>query len=181
MTTIIYPEDRPPGRRGFEIVLPSGATDGAAALVEGEIAAATPGPPLHTHAESDETYFVLEGSLIMYIDGEVTTLGPGGMAHISKGTEHTWSTTVEGGCHFLTLHLPGGYELYHPTALAAEHEKGGPLIQSDLFELAAKFDWRMAGTEPLRLTPEGVLVPAGQADADAQRLLAEYTTQQPVA
>ncbi|MEU6731704.1 cupin domain-containing protein [Streptomyces physcomitrii] len=178
MTKIILPEDRPAGRRGFEIVLPSSLTDGAASLVEAHVSEAMSGPPLHTHAESDETYFVLGGALIMIIDGKLTELRAGGLAHISKDTSHTWATRPDEGAHFLTLHLPGGYELYHPTALHAEHEKGGPLEQKDLFELAARFDWRLAGPpEPHRLTPTGVLVPAGKADAEAEATKALATAE----
>ncbi|MFD9797172.1 cupin domain-containing protein [Streptomyces sp. NPDC059070] len=172
MTTVIHLEDRPAGRRGFEIVLPSVTTGGAAAIVEGVIDAATPGPPLHVHTASDETYFVLSGSLMMHIDGRVITLTAGGLAHVSRGTAHTWATPLTEGARFLTLHLPGGYEEYHPTALRAEEEKGRPLEQYDLFKLAARFDWQMAGPEPRRLTPDGILVPAARADEEAARALA---------
>lgn len=168
MTNIVLPEDRPPGRRGFEIVLSSEMTDGAAAMVEAHVDAAMSGPPLHTHSASEETYFVVSGSLILQVDDEVVELGEGGLAHITRGTEHTWATPASHGAHFVTLHLPGGYEKYHPTALQAEKDKGGPLVQDDLFELAARFDWKMAGSSPRRLTPGGLLVPAGEADAEAQ-------------
>ncbi len=178
MTNIVRPQDRPPGRRGFEIVLSSEMTDGAAALVETHMDAAFSGPPLHTHAESEETYFVISGSLILQVDDEVVELGPSSMAHITRGTRHTWATPASHGAHFLTLHLPGGYENYHPTALQAEKDKGGPLVQDDLFELAARFDWKLAGDEALRLTPNGVLVPAGRADEEAQAARAAYLASQ---
>jgi hypothetical protein len=42
------------------------------------------------------------------------------------------------------------------------------LVQEDLFELAARFDWKLAGDRPVRLTPGGVLVPAGVADEEAR-------------
>lgn len=169
MTTIVLPGQRPAGRRGFEIVLSSAATGGSAALVEAHIDAAVAGPPLHIHPASDETYFVVSGMLLMHVDGEVVELGAGGLAHITRGAKHTWATPPDSGAHFLTLHLPGGYEQYHPTALRAEHERGRALTQADLFELAQQFDWELAGSEPLRMTPTGVLVEAGRADAEAAR------------
>ncbi|KRV49557.1 hypothetical protein AQ490_19725 [Wenjunlia vitaminophila] len=176
MTTIVLPGDRPAGRRGFEIVLSSAVTGGAAALVEAHVNAAMAGPPLHTHSASEETYFVIDGTLIMHIDGEVTELGAGGLAHITRGTEHTWATPPGSGAHFLTLHLPGGYEEYHPTALRAEEERGGPLTQDDLFELASRFDWKLAGTAPMRLTPTGVLVEAARADEEAAKAALQPTS-----
>jgi mannose-6-phosphate isomerase-like protein (cupin superfamily) len=173
MTTIVLPGQRPPGRRGFEIVLSSAMTGGAAALVEANVSAAVAGPPLHIHTGSDETYFVASGTLLMQVGDEVVELGQGGLAHISRGTQHTWATPPGTGAHFLTLHVPGGYEEYHPTALRAEEEKGAPLTQADLFELAQRFDWQLAGSEPFRLTPFGKLVAAARADAEAARAAAE--------
>ncbi|KXK58790.1 hypothetical protein AWW66_27880 [Micromonospora rosaria] len=175
MTTIVLPEDRPAGRRGFEIVLPTSATNGVSSLVEARVVAATAGPPLHTHPNSEETYFVIEGALLMYVDGKVVEIGPGGLAHISRGTEHTWATLPTVDAHFLTLHTPGGYELYHPTALQAEHDRGRALTQADLFEIAKGFDWKLAGDEPFRLTPLGELVEASRADDEAARAAAEAT------
>nr|AEE65475.1 hypothetical protein [uncultured bacterium BAC AB649/1850] len=173
MTTIVLPGDRPAGRRGFEIVLPGTATDGAAALVEARVVGATAGPPLHTHPNSEETYFVIGGALLMYVDGEVVEIGAGGLAHISRGSQHTWATKAGVDAHFITLHMPGGYEQYHPTALRVEHERGGPLTQADLFEIAKGFDWKLAGDAPFRLTPFGELVEAARADAEAERAEAE--------
>ncbi|MFJ9721208.1 cupin domain-containing protein [Streptomyces sp. NPDC101209] len=174
MTHIVHPGDRPEGRRGFEIVLSTTMTDGAASLVETHQGPAWSGPPLHTHAESTETYFVVSGKLIVQLDDEVVELGPSSMAHITSGTRHTWATPPGEGAHFLTLHMPGGYENYHPTALQAEKDNGGPLTQEDLFKIAARFDWRPAGDKPVRLTPDGRLVPAAQADDEAARLREEW-------
>jgi mannose-6-phosphate isomerase-like protein (cupin superfamily) len=172
MSTIVLPDQRPDGRRGFEIVLSSAVTGGTSALVEARVAGATSGPPLHTHPASEETYFVVSGTMLLHIDGEVVELGPSGLAHITRGSKHTWATPVGEGVHFLTLYSPGGYENYHPTALQAEKDKGSPLTQDDLFRLAKGFDWALAGDAPMRMTPLGVLVPAGQADEEAERAVA---------
>jgi mannose-6-phosphate isomerase-like protein (cupin superfamily) len=169
MTAVILPGQRPAGRRGFEIVLPAAATGGTAALVEARVAAATAGPPLHIHRASEETYFVVSGTLIMYVGGEVTEVPPDGVAYISRGTEHTWATPPGTEAHFLTLHTPGGYEDYHPTALQLEADLGRPPTQADLLGLARRFDWELAGTSARRLTPTGVLVDASRADEEAAK------------
>lgn len=175
MTTIVPADARPVGRRGFEIVLPNTATDGAFAVVEAEFPAGAAGPPVHLHPASDETYYVLSGMLLMYIDGDVTEVSVGGLAHISRGTPHTYATRPGTGARWLTLHNPGGYEQYHVAALRAEQEKGGPLEPADLFALAQGFDWALSGTEPMRLLPSGVLVEAGRADEEASRVNATAT------
>jgi mannose-6-phosphate isomerase-like protein (cupin superfamily) len=168
MTAVFHPEMRPPGRRGFGIALPATATDGAAALVEARIAAATAGPPLHVHHASEETYFIISGALVMYIGGEVTELKTGSAAYISRGTEHTWATPLGSEAHFLTLHTPGGYEEYHPAALQLEEDLSRPPTTDDLAGLARHYDWKLAGSEVLRLLPTGELVEASRADAAAE-------------
>jgi len=169
MTVIILPSQRPPGRRGFEVVLPSAATDGATALVEGRVPAAMAGPPLHVHRVSDESYYVVSGALVMYIDGTVTELPPGGVAHISRETEHTWATPPGSPAHFLTLHSPAGYERYHASALQLEEELGQSPTASDLLELSRRFDWELCGEVARRLLPTGVLIEASRADAEAAK------------
>lgn len=171
MSAIILPEMRPPGRRGFGIALPASATDGAAALVEGRVPPAMSGPPLHTHPHSEETYYVIDGALILYIGGEVTELKAGGVAYISRETEHTWATPLDSAAHFLTLHTPGGYEQYHPAALGLEEDLGRPPTLEDLHVLANRYDWKLAGTQALRLLPTGTLIDASQADAAAAEAL----------
>jgi mannose-6-phosphate isomerase-like protein (cupin superfamily) len=158
---------RPPGRRGFGIALPATATDDAIAVVEARVAAATAGPPLHFHSASEETYYVLDGTLVMYIGGDVTEIKAGGVAYISRGTEHTWATPLGSDAHFLTLHTPGGYEEYHPAALQLEADLGRPPTVDDLFELASRYDWKLAGTQARRLLPTGELIDASLADAAA--------------
>jgi hypothetical protein len=105
----------------------------------------------------------------MYVGGNVTELTAGGVAHISRDTEHTWATPPGSDAHFLTLHTPGGYEEYHPTALRLEEELGRPPTQADLLQLARRFDWELVGPEARRLLPTGTLIEASRADAEAAK------------
>jgi mannose-6-phosphate isomerase-like protein (cupin superfamily) len=41
---------------------------------------------LHRHPKTDETFFVLEGDLTMYVDGKLSTLHHGDMAYVPKMT-----------------------------------------------------------------------------------------------
>jgi mannose-6-phosphate isomerase-like protein (cupin superfamily) len=170
MSAVVLPEMRPPGRRGFSIALSAVATNGIASLVEGRIGPAMAGPPLHIHPNSEETYYVLDGALVLYIGGEVTELKAGGVAFITRNTEHTWATPLDGGAHFLTLHTPGGYEEYHPAALDLEEDLGKPPTADDLHNLADRYDWSLAGPAR-RLLPTGILADAAIADAAAAEAL----------
>jgi quercetin dioxygenase-like cupin family protein len=158
MTTIV----RPPAhagvsrdQRGLSIVLPSNATGGALAVVGCDIPAATAGPPLHIHPGSDETFIVQSGTLLVHLDGDVTELRADDLVHIPRGTRHTFATPPGSAARFLTLHTPGGFEQFHAAAADAERLRGAPLPPADLMDLAAGFDWQLAGPP---LLPTGVLL-----------------------
>ena len=59
----------------------------------------------HAHAETDETFIVLDGELrIEFCDG-VATLGKGEMLVVPKGGEHR--PVAEAECHVLLVELAG--------------------------------------------------------------------------
>src|ERR1700731_3658486 len=41
--------------------------------------------PLHTHPQGDETLYVLEGEILLHIDGEEQRIGSGGVALAPRG------------------------------------------------------------------------------------------------
>jgi uncharacterized cupin superfamily protein len=48
-----------------------------------------PGPPVHLHPSSEESFNVLEGELEFFIDGEWSAVGAGGSATVPAGVPHT--------------------------------------------------------------------------------------------
>ena len=128
MTTIV-PEQRIAvgcHRRELEVILAS-APAGAVAVVACTIPPATSGPPLHVHAASDETFFVLSGALLVHSDGQVATIPEGGLVTVSRGMLHTFATTPGSPARFLVLHAPGGSGESRIAAAHAVQEHGGPL------------------------------------------------------
>ena len=109
MTTIVPEQRTAVGRysRALEVILATAPT-GAAAVVACTVPAATSGPPLHVHAASDETFFVLSGVLLVRADDQVATIPEGGLVHVSYGMPHTFATTPGSPARFLVLHTPGG-------------------------------------------------------------------------
>jgi quercetin dioxygenase-like cupin family protein len=143
--------------RGLRTILPSATTGGVVAVVDVEIAAGTAGPPLHIHPTSDETFLMLDGVLLVRLDGEVAQLGAGDVVHITRGTSHSFATPQSSGAHFLTLHTPGGFEEFHAEAADAERRRGAPLLPPELVRIAAGYDWQLAGPPML---PSGELLSA---------------------
>ena len=67
-------------------------------------------PPLHTHPE-DESFFVLEGELVVWLDGKRTECAPGSFIFAPAGTPHTFRVDSE-SARVLALSTPAGIERF---------------------------------------------------------------------
>lgn len=63
--------------------------------------------PLHLHPDSDETMIVLEGEILMHLDGHDHVVGPGGIASAPRGAPHAFMVSGLDGARLLCLHTPG--------------------------------------------------------------------------
>ncbi len=68
--------------------------------------------PLHTHPESDETMHVLEGEILMHMDGVEHRVGVGGTAVAPRGVPHAFMVTSP-VARMLCLHTPGCCEAFY--------------------------------------------------------------------
>ncbi len=62
--------------------------------------------PLHTHPEADETMYVLEGEILMHIDGREYPIAAGGLVMAPRGVPHAF-LVVSGEARILCLLAPG--------------------------------------------------------------------------
>ena len=62
--------------------------------------------PVHCHPEADETIYVLEGEILVLIDGIETHVGAGGMTFTPKGTPHAL-LVVSDTARVLSMQAPG--------------------------------------------------------------------------
>lgn len=69
------------------------------------------GSPLHVHHNEDEWFFVIEGELTIWIDGETTVLPAGSFAYGPREIPHTFTVSSE-TAHFLLVVNPGGFESF---------------------------------------------------------------------
>ena len=81
-------------------------SDGAFTIVE-DVAARGKTTPLHLHPDEDETFYVIEGELLVHIDGTEYTAGAGAIAFIPRGLPHAFMVTSE-QARFLGICTPGG-------------------------------------------------------------------------
>jgi uncharacterized protein YjlB len=68
--------------------------------------------PLHTHANEDEMLYVLEGELLVHIDGVDHSVGPLGVAVAPRGVPHAFLVTSP-TARVLTLQTPGSAEAFY--------------------------------------------------------------------
>lgn len=101
-------------------------TDGAFFLFEDRMTAGKV-TPLHIHPDSDESMIVLEGEILMHIDGTDHRVGPGGLAVAGRGVPHAFMVTAP-EVRLLCLHTPGCCQAFYWDAskpLGNDEEAGG--------------------------------------------------------
>lgn len=68
--------------------------------------------PLHIHPESDESMYILEGEIIMHMDGREDHIAAGGLAVAPRGVPHAF-LVVSPVVRMLCLHTPGVCEAFY--------------------------------------------------------------------
>ena len=68
---------------------------------------------LHMHRSHAETFYILEGSVAFYVDGDWMTASPGTCLHIPPGIEHA-CTLSDGttGARMLMIFQPAGFDQF---------------------------------------------------------------------
>jgi mannose-6-phosphate isomerase-like protein (cupin superfamily) len=87
-------------------------TNGMFDFMVGSIGYCT-GPPLHTHAEQADTWYVLKGVLKFQVGEEIFDLGPGDFATVPPGVPHSFDNVIEeqGPVEAINIMSPAGFDL----------------------------------------------------------------------
>ena len=101
------------------------------------------GPPHHVHAEHDEVFYVIEGTLRVRLDDEQRDVAAGSVVIVPRGVAHGFSNATDRPTRFIGTVSPGGFEHYFEglTQLLAESSPPDP---EKVMTLAAKFDTQPA-------------------------------------
>jgi quercetin dioxygenase-like cupin family protein len=105
---------------GETVTLPGGeriryleARAGAAfALLEWRSPAGALGPPLHVHRETDEGFYVFEGTFGFQAGGTSIEGSAGSFVLVPRGLEHTFWNAGQGPAAMLVTISPPGFEAY---------------------------------------------------------------------
>jgi quercetin dioxygenase-like cupin family protein len=114
---------------GLHIWKATAAETGGAFLLFEDVMSRGKTTPLHTHPQVDETLYMLEGEILLHIDGEEQRLGSGGVAMAPRGVPHAFLVTSE-TARILFLETPGSSEAFYRGAsepATAELETSAPV------------------------------------------------------
>src|SRR3982074_2977164 len=70
------------------------------------------GPPLHTHANEDEAWYVLDGELRFLLGTEVRTAPAGSFVFVPRGTQHCFHNDGGRPARILVIFTPAGMEQF---------------------------------------------------------------------
>ena len=83
--------------------------------------------PFHTHPQADEAFFVLEGEIVVHVDGAEHKVGPGGFAVALRGVPHAFMALSE--VRMLCWQTPGDGQAFfrHASEPALDDTIDGPV------------------------------------------------------
>lgn len=98
----------------FTMKATAAETAGAFVLLEALMAQGKP-TPLHLHPHEDETFIVVEGEILVHVEGTEHRVGPGGVAMAPRGVPHAFLVTSS-TARVLVLQTPGSAEAFYRDA-----------------------------------------------------------------
>jgi quercetin dioxygenase-like cupin family protein len=84
-------------------------TDGRYAVFEAVVLPGG-GPPPHLHRREEEGFYVLEGEVAFYVDGQRQTAGPGTLLNLPVGVTHAFKNEFDQPAKMLIWIAPAGLE-----------------------------------------------------------------------
>src|SRR6266487_2466187 len=68
------------------------------------------GPPLHSHADEDESWYIVEGRLRFQLGNELHEAPAGAFVFVPRGTPHCFQNIGDEPARILVLFTPAGME-----------------------------------------------------------------------
>jgi quercetin dioxygenase-like cupin family protein len=94
--------------------------------------------PMHLHAEVDEALYVIEGEILLNVEGEEHVVGAGGFTFAPRGCAHAFVVTSE-HARILCIQTPGsGQAFYRNLSQPATESGTGPVDFDRVREVAVE-------------------------------------------
>lgn len=110
-------------------------------------------PPLHIHADADETWYVIDGQVTIYVGDDKFDAGPGEFVFGPKGVPHSFLVRSE-RAEFLTTFTPAGSaegffaEIGIPVVAGQPHPGTVPVQPEEFARKAAAYSIEIVGPPP---------------------------------
>jgi quercetin dioxygenase-like cupin family protein len=116
-------------------------TEGRLTVFENVIASGD-GPPMHTHAQEDESWYVLEGELRFKIGGELSSASAGSFVFVPRGVPHCFQNPGEEPARIIVTFTPSGMERFFDRFAQLPD---GPVDPSEFARLGAEVGMDVVG------------------------------------
>ena len=108
--------------------------------------------PMHIHLDQDEAFYVLEGEVVVFVDGDRVDLGPGDFAFAPRGTAHAYLVRSPRARMLVTLSPAGLEELFVsagiPVTSPEPPAEGALPPVTELVALFAEYGCELVGPPP---------------------------------
>ena len=112
--------------------------------------------PLHVHRRADQTMYVLDGELTLFLPGATIVAGPGEIAHGPMNVPHTEQVTSSGPVRLVEVNAPAGFE--HFVVAAGQPAAARTLPPDSLAPVDFELLTRLASDHDIEvLGPPGML------------------------
>ena len=68
------------------------------------------GPEAHVHTDEDDAFYILDGELTFYVEGEEVPAPTGTFVLVPPGVEHTFANRTAEPVRVLNVHAPAGFD-----------------------------------------------------------------------
>ena len=93
--------------------------------------------PLHRHPEADEMVYVLDGEILVNIDGKESRVAAGGMTFTPKGVPHAF-VVLSATAHLLSLQTPGTGQAFYRAASEPAIDDTSHTVDIERLQASAK-------------------------------------------
>jgi quercetin dioxygenase-like cupin family protein len=103
------------------------------------------GVPLHTHLQEEESYYMLEGQMLVQVGSEEIEIGAGDFVHIPAGVVHSYRNTSDQPIRFLAWTVGGAMDSFFQEM--AEQIREVPQDFAKMPEILKKYGIQVVGQE----------------------------------
>ena len=134
----------------FTVKAAAEQTEGRYSLLE-QVCSGAP-PPMHIHEAEEEAFYLIAGSLDLYVGDDVSKVEAGAFCLVPRGVPHSFVSTSPEPARMLVLVSPAGFEQFFADVENRFPEAGGMPSPDDvgpvLGELAAQYGLQIVGPPP---------------------------------